>query len=130
MVHILSQINPFHNFPPYFPKIYSHIIFLSIPIPSEWSNPFRFSEQNSVPISHLSHACYMPPYLILLDLVTLTIISLNTYNNMCMCSYLKCVHEFIVNKQGYQHVSRENLKFRIKQGCFKRDVTSSTIRAS
>jgi len=37
------------------------IIFLSMPISSEWSLPFRFSNQNFVYISHLSLACYIPP---------------------------------------------------------------------
>jgi len=36
---------------------------------TEWSLPFRFSDQNSVYISHISHVCYMscPVHLILLD---------------------------------------------------------------
>jgi len=56
VVHILDQMHPVHTFPPYFPKIYTNII-----LPSTlWSLPFRFSDQNFVYISHLSHACYMP----------------------------------------------------------------------
>jgi hypothetical protein len=38
---VLSQMNPFHTFPPYFPKVYFYIIFLSVPKFSEWSIPFR-----------------------------------------------------------------------------------------
>jgi hypothetical protein len=55
LVPILSQIHPVHNFPHYFPKIHSNIIFPSTPGSSEWSLPFRFSGQNSVWI-YLSHA--------------------------------------------------------------------------
>jgi hypothetical protein len=63
LVHILSQMSPVHNFPPYFPKIYSNIILPSTSRSSEWSLRFRFSDQNFVCISYLSHACYIPrPY--------------------------------------------------------------------
>jgi hypothetical protein len=41
---------------------------------STWSPPFRFSGTNFLWISHLYHACYMPPaYLTLIDLITLII---------------------------------------------------------
>jgi len=53
-------MNPVHNFPTYFIKIYSNIIFPSTPRSSEWSLPFISSDQNFVIISHLSHACYIP----------------------------------------------------------------------
>jgi hypothetical protein len=36
------------HLPPYFPKIHSNIIFPSKPTSSEWSLPFRFSDQNVV----------------------------------------------------------------------------------
>jgi len=39
-----------------FPKIHSNIIFLSKRRSSEWSLPFRFSDQNAVEVSHLYHA--------------------------------------------------------------------------
>jgi len=42
-----------------FLKTHSNIILPFIPRTSEWSLPFRFSDQNVVCISHLSHACYM-----------------------------------------------------------------------
>jgi hypothetical protein len=32
-----------------------------VPKSSEWCLPFRLSDQNFVWISHLPHACYMPP---------------------------------------------------------------------
>jgi len=41
-VHILSQMNPFHIFAPYFPKIHSNIILPCTSRSSEWSLPFRF----------------------------------------------------------------------------------------
>jgi len=50
LVPILSQINPVHTFPPYFPTILSNIIFSPMPMSSEWSLPFRFSNQNFVSI--------------------------------------------------------------------------------
>jgi hypothetical protein len=31
-----------------------------MPRSSKWSLPFRFSNQNIICISHISHACYMP----------------------------------------------------------------------
>jgi hypothetical protein len=55
----LWQMNP-DNFPPYFSKILSNIILPSTPRTSDWSLPFKFSGQNVVCISHLSHACYVP----------------------------------------------------------------------
>jgi hypothetical protein len=57
-VPILSQINPVHAFPPYFPKINSNIIFPSMPRSSEWSLPFRFSYQNVFLVSPM---LYVPP---------------------------------------------------------------------
>jgi len=59
LVHILSQMNPVHIFPPYFPKIQSNIIFPPTLRSSSWSHPFRFSDQSFLCISHVSHACYM-----------------------------------------------------------------------
>jgi hypothetical protein len=35
-----------------------------------WSLPSRFSDQDFIHISHLSHVCYMPSHPILLDLIT------------------------------------------------------------
>jgi hypothetical protein len=39
-------MHPVHTFSPYFPKIYSNIVFPSTPMSSEWSLPFTFSSQN------------------------------------------------------------------------------------
>jgi len=61
LVTVLNQMNPVHAFPPYFPKIHSTFILTSVLRSSEWSLPFNFSNQNSVWISRLTHACYMPP---------------------------------------------------------------------
>jgi len=67
-VLILSQMNAVHTFANYFPKIYSNIVFPSMPRYSTWSLPFRFSDENFVRISQFSHACYIlcplhPPWL-------------------------------------------------------------------
>jgi hypothetical protein len=43
-VVILSQMNPIHNFPPYFSKIQSNIMLSST---SEWLLSFKFADQNS-----------------------------------------------------------------------------------
>jgi len=70
-VPILNQMNPVHNFPPYFPKIYSNIIFSPTPRSSEWYLPFRFSDKNFICffISPMRATC--PAHLILLHLITL-----------------------------------------------------------
>jgi len=46
LVPLVSQMNPVHNFPPYFPQIHSDIILPPTANSSEWSPPFRFSDQN------------------------------------------------------------------------------------
>jgi hypothetical protein len=59
LVPILSQMNPVHNFPPYFPNVRYNIILPPTPMSSEWSPPpFRFSDQNFVRISHLTRVPY------------------------------------------------------------------------
>jgi hypothetical protein len=56
-------MNTLHNFPTYFPKIHSNIVFPSTPRSSLWSCSFMFSNQNFVSFSHISNSCYMPcPY--------------------------------------------------------------------
>jgi len=60
LVPILSQIRLVHTFPPYFLKIHFNIILPSTRRSSEKSLPFRFSDQNFVHISQLSHARYIP----------------------------------------------------------------------
>jgi hypothetical protein len=64
VAYILRQIHSVHTFPPCFPKIHSNIILPFTPKSSEWSSPFRFSDQTCVCISHLSDACYVsfPPH--------------------------------------------------------------------
>jgi hypothetical protein len=57
LVSDLSQMNPVHISPTYFPKIHSNIILSCTP---SYSLIFRFSDQNFVRISHLSSACYIP----------------------------------------------------------------------
>jgi len=55
---VLSQMNSV-TFPPYFPKSHSNVL-PSMSRSSKWSLPLRFSDQNLVYISHLSHGCYIP----------------------------------------------------------------------
>jgi len=57
---ILSQINSVHNLASSFLKFHLNIIFTATPTSPKWSLPFRFSNQNYICISHLSHACDMP----------------------------------------------------------------------
>jgi hypothetical protein len=65
LIPVLSQMNPVHNFPPYFPKIHYNITIPYTPRSSYWSH-----NQNIVCISSpLSATC--PAYPILLDLITL-----------------------------------------------------------
>jgi hypothetical protein len=72
LLPVLSQTNPIHKHPNSFAKIYSNNIFPSTPRSSEWSFPFRFSNQHFICISHLSYACYIPrPSL--LESITLTV---------------------------------------------------------
>jgi len=59
LVPILNKMYPVHNFPHYFSKIYYNIIFPSMTMFSEWSPPFRFLDENTACISHLTHAGYM-----------------------------------------------------------------------
>jgi len=47
LVPILGHMNSFQNFPPYFPKIHSHIMLPSTSRSSECSLLFRFSNQKS-----------------------------------------------------------------------------------
>jgi hypothetical protein len=58
-VPIPSQVHSVHTFPPCFPKIHSNIILPSTPRSSQWSHPFRFSNQNILRVP-IVHACYMP----------------------------------------------------------------------
>jgi hypothetical protein len=73
LVPVLSQMNPAHIFPTYFPKIHSSITIPSTPRSSELSLPFGFSNQKCYEfLIHLMHAT-CPDNLILLDLITLII---------------------------------------------------------
>jgi len=67
-------MNPVHNFPPYFPKIHSNIIFPYTSISSKWSLSFTFSNQKLV-CTYLSMRATCLTRLIFLDLITLTIFS-------------------------------------------------------
>jgi hypothetical protein len=52
--------HPVHTFPSYHRKIVLILSFPSTPSSSNWSLPFRFSNQNMLCIFRLSHSCYMP----------------------------------------------------------------------
>jgi len=62
LIPILRQLNPVHNFPPYFPTVHSNIIFPPRPRSFEWSFPFRFSDQNFLLISPYSFMCELFPF--------------------------------------------------------------------
>jgi len=51
----LSQLHPVHKLSPYFSKFHCSTVFTSTLESSQWSFPFRFSDQNFVHISHFSH---------------------------------------------------------------------------
>jgi hypothetical protein len=72
LVPILSQMNPVHNFPHYFSKIHSNVIFASMSTFSECSLPFSFPTKMFyfLRISLLSYACYMTPSPHSLDLIS------------------------------------------------------------
>jgi hypothetical protein len=57
---IQSQTNPVYILPTYLFKIQSNIILPFTPRSSEWSLPFRFTDQNFAYIYNLAHAwlCY------------------------------------------------------------------------
>jgi hypothetical protein len=46
LLHILSQMNPFHTLPPYYPKSHSNIILLYTTRSSKWSLSSQLSNQN------------------------------------------------------------------------------------
>jgi hypothetical protein len=60
LVPILSRIHTDQNFSLCFSKIHFIIILSSTLRSSNWSLPFKFSNENFVCISHLSCVCYMP----------------------------------------------------------------------
>jgi len=65
LVPITSQMHWVHTFPPYFPKINSHIIFPSMPRSSEWSlpsilpSPFQISKQLCKRFSHENSVMFL-----------------------------------------------------------------------
>jgi len=56
---IPSQINPIHNLSRYFSKIHTNIALPSTPRASEWSLPFRFSDQNLYALVSYDEVCKM-----------------------------------------------------------------------
>jgi hypothetical protein len=70
---VLTQMNPVYTLPPHFPNIHFNIILSSATRYSEWSLPFRISDQNSVRISYLPMRFTCAAHLILLGLIILII---------------------------------------------------------
>jgi hypothetical protein len=98
------------TFPPYIPKIHSNIILLYISKSSEWSVPFRFSNQNFVYISHYSHAYYMTGPVIGYHSLKYywTYCNMNTenwYSHCCLCH----VYSLYGNIVWLLNVSRLNV---------------------
>jgi hypothetical protein len=87
---ILSQINLVHTSPSYLSKIHLNIILPPTSRSSLWSLFFRLSHQNPICILLLPHACYMPPHLILLDLIIIIILC-EQYKlwSTSLCSFLQ-----------------------------------------
>jgi hypothetical protein len=73
MYPILSQLNPVRPIDPYLPKVHLNVILPLMPRSFQWSLAFRPPNQNPVNTSPLPMSATCPAYLILLDLITLTI---------------------------------------------------------
>jgi len=63
------QMYPVHNFPPYFPKMYSNVIFPSMPKTSKWLLPSGFPTK--ILYAFLIISPMRPAHLIFIDLITL-----------------------------------------------------------
>jgi hypothetical protein len=72
-VPTLSQMNPVHTFPPYFPKVHSNVIFTPMHKSSDWSliSGFQTKTLYAFLISAMHAEC--PSHIILLHLITLII---------------------------------------------------------
>jgi hypothetical protein len=73
LIPILSQINPVHPTPSYFPKIRLNILFPSTSMCFCWSLSFWLSHQNTICIRLRSMRATFPVHLIPLDLIILII---------------------------------------------------------
>jgi hypothetical protein len=73
LVPILNPLNSTHTLKHYFRKIHFNITLTSTPRSSEWSLPFRLSNQHFVSISNPSMGVTCPAHLILLQMIILII---------------------------------------------------------
>jgi hypothetical protein len=72
MVPVLSQMNPDHTFPPYFPKIHSNTIIQPTPTSSEWSLPSGFPPKKNYAYLISPMRTTFPAPLTLLDFIKRT----------------------------------------------------------
>jgi hypothetical protein len=70
----MNQPNPVLPIDPYLPKIHLNVILPPMLRSSQWSLPFGPPNQNPVNTSPIPMRATCPAYLILLDLITLTIL--------------------------------------------------------
>jgi len=92
LVPILSQMNPDHNFPPYFPNIYSNIVLPSTPRSSECL--FSSGFLNKILHAFISpmHVITCPAHQVLLDLIILVISAIFTCNNILYLLHCIIMH--------------------------------------
>jgi len=73
LISSLRQMNPVNTYPTCFSKSPFNAILSSMPLSSNWSLPFTFSNQNFVYIFYIPVRATCPNHLIFLYLITLTV---------------------------------------------------------